>query len=158
MTKQNYEIEKFEIADVWEDNGIPPVQVGDVVKVISMEEFAELDVQFDDVEMQKRIADSFVRVVNVTQVSTDLYKYTCEEVTGDKVELYDSDIAYVLRDDKCYLVQTQNNKVHTAELYGKNIDGFVNCTVDEKVTIRVNISDVRSGIQSVLDSPIVRIH
>ena len=158
MTKQNYEIEKFEIADVWEDNGIPPVQVGDVIKVISMEEFANLDVQFEDVEMQKRIADSFVRVVNVTQVSTDLYKYTCEEVTGDKVELYDSDIAYVLRDDKCYLVQTQDNKVHTVELYGKNMDGFVNCTVDEKVTVRVNISDVKNDIQLVLDNPIVRIH
>lgn len=158
MTKQNYEIEKFEIADVWEDNGIPPVQVGDVIKVISMEEFANLDVQFEDVEMQKRIADSFVRVVNVTQVSTDLYKYTCEEVTGDKVELYDSDIVYVLRDDKCYLVQTKDNKVHTAELYGKNMDGFVNCTVDEKVTVRVNISDVKNDIQLVLGSPIVRIH
>lgn len=158
MTKQNYEIEKFEIADVWEDNGIPPVQVGDVIKVISMEEFVNLDVQFNDVEMQKRIADSFVRVVNVAQVSTDLYKYTCEEVTGDKVELYDSDIAYVLRDDKCYLVQTKDNKVHTAELYGKNMDGFVNCTVDEKVTVRVNISDVKNDIQLVLDSPIVRIH
>lgn len=158
MTKQNYEIEKFEIADVWEDNGIPPVQVGDVIKVISMEEFANLDVQFEDVEMQKRIADSFVRVVNVTQVSTDLYKYTCEEVTGDKVELYDSDIAYVLRDDKCYLVQTKDNKVHTAELYGKNMDGFINCTVDEKVTVRVNISDVKNDIQLVLDSPIARIH
>ena len=155
MTKQNYEIEKFEIADVWEDNGIPPVQVGDVIKVISMEEFANLDVQFDDVETQKRIADSFVRVVNVAQVSTDLYQYTCEEVTGDKVELYDSDIAYVLRDDKCYLVQTKDNKVHTVELYGKNIDGFVNCTVDEKVTVRVNISDVKNDIQLVLDSPVV---
>lgn len=158
MAKQNYEVKKFEIADVWEDNGFPPVQVGDVIKVISMKEFADLDVQFNDIETQKRIADSFVRVVNVTQVSTDLYKYTCEEVTGGEVELYDSDIAYVLRDDKCYLVQTQDNKVHTAELYGKNIDGFVNCTVDEKVTTRVNISDVKSGIQSVLDSSIVKIH
>ncbi len=92
-------MEKFTITDRFEYGKGTPVKVGDTLKIISMKEFQELDVKFSDEQLQKQLADSYVKVVKIIKDDTDFYIYEVENMQGEKVpmQFYDSDIKYVLR-------------------------------------------------------------
>ena len=130
-----YRIEKFTVAD-------KQIEVGDIIKIIPMEEYESMKVEFANKNLQKRIAGSFLRVVGIVgednRHDEDVIEYICKEVTGKIVGIHivDSDIDYVLRGDN-FLFRTADGKVHTAEPYGLNDNGFTNVTIDETTTIKV---------------------
>lgn len=130
-----YRIEKFTVAD-------KQIEVGDIIKIIPMEEYESMGVEFANKNLQKRIAGSFLRVVGIVGIDNrhdeDVIEYICKEVTGKIVGIHivDSDIDYVLRGDN-FLFRTADGKVHTAEPYGLNDNGFTNVTIDETTTIKV---------------------
>jgi len=130
-----YRIEKFTVAD-------KKIEVGDIIKIIPMREYESMGVEFYNKNLQKRIAGSFLRVVGIVgednRHDEDVIEYICKEVTGRTVGIHivDSDIEYVLRGDN-FLFRTADGKVHTAEPYGLNDNGFTNVTIDETTTIKV---------------------
>lgn len=130
-----YRIEKFIVAD-------KKIEVGDIIKIIPMKEYESMKVEFYNKNLQKRIAGSFLRVVGIVgednRHDEDVIEYICKEVTGRIVGIHivDSDIEYVLRGDN-FLFRTADGKVHTAEPYGLNDNGFTNVTIDETTTIKV---------------------
>lgn len=159
-----YRIEKITM-----DEG-KPVKVGDIIKVIPMEEFESMGVEFHNKNLQKRIAGSYVRVVGIVgednRHDEDVIEYICKEVTGKIVgiHLVDSDIDYVLRGDN-FLFRTADGKVHTAEPYGLNDNGHTNVTIDETTTIRVeneidttiSKAEIKAKAQPLFDSKITHV-
>jgi len=130
-----YHNEKFTVAE-------KEIKVGDVIKIIPMEEYESMGVEFANKNLQKRIAGSFLRVVGIVGTDNrhdeDVIEYICKEVTGRIVGIHivDSDIEHVYRGDN-FIFRTADGSTHLAEPHGINDNGFTNVRIDETKEIRV---------------------
>lgn len=90
-------MEKFTIAERYTNENETPVQVGDKIKVVPVEEWKAQGVEFYDKDIEK-YGSSFLKVEDIKH-DNGIFFYTGSTVNGVRVpiEFVDSDIEYVLR-------------------------------------------------------------
>lgn len=90
-------MEKFTIAERYTNENETPIQVGDKVKIVPVEEWKSQGVQFYDKSMDK-YGSSFLKVEDIKH-DNGVFFYTCSTVDNEivPIEFVDSDIEYVLR-------------------------------------------------------------
>ena len=102
---------KFTISERYESEDKTPVQIGDFLKIISMQEFKANAVEFSDKSLQEQIAGNFVRVIRM-RYNHGVWEYICTDTHGKflEVEIVDSDIEYVIRPTRKYFSVYYNSK------------------------------------------------
>ena len=90
-------MEKFTIAERYEGEGTTPVQVGDKIKVVPVEEWKAQGLKLHDKFMEK-YGSAFLKVESINYTH-GIYLYTCSTIDSEivPIEFVDSDIEYVLR-------------------------------------------------------------
>ena len=91
-------MEKFTIAELWQDNGTPAVKVGDTVQIIDEKTYEEIEPNYlSKSEQVQKIAGKLLKVEQVVKHDSTLFSYIAN-LNGEKtIDFFDWEIEYVLR-------------------------------------------------------------
>ena len=91
-------MEKFTIAERHVSEEETPIQIGDKIKVVPIEEFKAQNVKFHDQKLLEKLAGNFYKVNKIEQWA-GVFLYYCTDIDNKEVpiQFVDSDIEYVLR-------------------------------------------------------------